>query len=59
MPRVLRCRYLDMASMLAGRWKDALDALSASPDPPERTRTDGAEVVTSLILDRSQPWSFE
>jgi hypothetical protein len=58
MPRVLRCRYLDMSSLLAGRWKRALDALDGSPPPPERARTDGAAVVTSSILDRTQPWSL-
>jgi hypothetical protein len=58
MPRVLRCRYLDMSSLLAGRWKRALDALAGSPPPPERARTDGAAVVTSSILDRTQPWSL-
>jgi hypothetical protein len=58
MPRFLRCRFLDMTSLLAGRWREALDALAASPPPPEQPRTDGAAVVTSWILDRSQPWSL-
>jgi hypothetical protein len=50
MPRVLRCRFIEMDAFLNGRWKDALDALAASPEPPERARTDGAGVVAEMIL---------
>ncbi len=49
MPRVLRCRFLDLTSLLAGRWRDALDAVLALPPPPARPRTDGAE-ITSLMV---------
>jgi hypothetical protein len=45
MPRVLRCAYLDQASLLAGHWLEALEALRAAPPPAERAGTDGAEVV--------------
>jgi hypothetical protein len=58
MPRVLRCRFIDLESLLAGRWHAALGELAASPPPPERPRTDGAEVVAALILNPSQPWSL-
>lgn len=52
MPRYLRCAYLDQESLFAGRWKAALEsALSAAP-PPERPRTDGAEVVAGMIANR-------
>jgi hypothetical protein len=52
MPRFLRCEYLDMESLLAGRWRDALDRLHRRPAPPERPRTDGARVVANMIRDR-------
>jgi L-arabinokinase len=58
MPRVLRCRFLDLESLLAGRWKTALDAVAAAPGPPVRPRTDGAAVVTRLILAPSHSWRF-
>ena len=50
MPRVLRCAFIDQDVLLAGRWRDALDALLASPPPPERPRTDGADVVAEMIV---------
>lgn len=49
MPRVLRCAYLDQASLLAGRWRAALDALLASLPPPEYPPTDGAEVAADRL----------
>ena len=49
MPRVLRCQFLDLPALLAGRWRDALDAVLASPPAPVRPRTDGAE-ITSLMI---------
>ena len=52
MPRFLRCEYLDLESLLAGRWRDALTRLLRQPPPPEQPRTDGAEVVADLIVDR-------
>jgi L-arabinokinase len=51
MPRYLRCEFLDQESLLAGRWRAALDRLVAQPAPPEHPRTDGAEVVAGMILD--------
>jgi L-arabinokinase len=52
MPRFLRCAHLDIASLLAGRWREALDRLSRQPPPPERPRTDGAAVAAELIAQR-------
>lgn len=49
MPRFLRCRFIEMEALAAGRWGAALDALMASPPPPERPRTDGAQVVAGMI----------
>lgn len=49
MPRVLRCAYIDQESLLAGRWRNALDSLLDAPPPPERPRTDGAEVIAGML----------
>jgi hypothetical protein len=52
MPRYLRCAPLDNASLLAGRWRDALDRAVAAPPPAERPRTDGAAVIAErMALD--------
>jgi hypothetical protein len=51
MPGFLRCRFIERDAFEAGRWKDALEGLAALPSPPERPRTDGAEVVARMILD--------
>ena len=52
MPRFLRVAYLDRERLMEGRWRDALDTLSARPAPPSEVRTDGAEVVARMILER-------
>jgi L-arabinokinase len=49
MPRYLRCAFIDSQSLLAGRWLTSLDALLAAAPPPERPRTDGADVVAERI----------
>jgi L-arabinokinase len=49
MPRVLRCRFLSQDDLLAGRWDEAIAAVLAQPDPPERWRLDGADVITDAI----------
>ena len=49
MPRVLRCRYIDQEALLAGQWRESLDALLASPPAPERPPTNGAEVAAAAI----------
>lgn len=51
MPRFLRCEYIDMDALLAGRWRDALDRLQQRPQAPEHPRTDGAEVVAEMTTD--------
>jgi hypothetical protein len=52
MPRYVRCRYLDQERLLAGQWREALDAVYAAPPAPERPPTNGAEVIANMILDR-------
>lgn len=53
MPAVLRCRFLDQESLLAGRWVATLDALLASPPAPERPPTNGAEIAATGLLQYS------
>ncbi len=50
MPRILRCRYLSQEDLRAGRWADAVRALSAQPIPREHPRVDGAEVAAQKIV---------
>jgi L-arabinokinase len=49
MPRYVRCRFIEPADLLAGRWKIALDGLSAQPAPPETMATNGAEVAAEVL----------
>ena len=49
MPRFVRCAYLDNAAVLTGRWRDAIEAAYGAPAPPERPRTDGADVVAAMM----------
>ncbi len=51
MPRVLRCRHLPPADLLAGRWGGAVRALLAQAEAPERPRTDGADAAATEILN--------
>jgi hypothetical protein len=49
MPRYLRCEYIDLASLLAGRWRESLDHVVQQPPPPERPDTQGARVVAEMV----------
>lgn len=49
MPRYLRCAFISNEELLAGRWAAAIEAAIGAPEPPERPRTDGAEVVADMI----------
>jgi len=51
MPRFLRCRFIEREAFEAGRWEEMLAALADDPPPPERPRTDGAEVAARMIAD--------
>jgi hypothetical protein len=51
MPRLLRCRYLATADLIAGNWGGAIDALLAQPQPAEQARVDGAAVAAAMILE--------
>jgi len=52
MPKYLRSAYIDMVALLAGRWRAALEAALAAPEPPQRPRTDGAVIVADMICAR-------
>ena len=52
MPRYLRCAYIERESLLAGRWRAALDAAVNSPAPLENPATNGADVVAEMIASR-------
>lgn len=52
MPRMLRCEFLSIDDLLAGRWLAALDRLLALPPPPARPPTNGAQVVADMIRHR-------
>lgn len=51
MPRYLRCQFIEIDDLLEGRWRAALDTLLSSPPPPERPRTDGAEVAARMMME--------
>ena len=47
--------HLERRPATQGAWEPALDAVLAQPDPPERPRVDGAEVVARRV--RRARWS--
>ena len=51
MPRMLRCRYLAQHDLVAGRWREAIEALLAQPPPAERPSVDGASIAADMILN--------
>jgi len=52
MPRYLRSAFIDNDALLGGRWRAALDAAVSAPAPPEKPRTDGADVIADMIVAR-------
>ena len=51
MPRFLRCEYIEVEALLAGRWQESLERLHRKLPPPERPGTNGAEVVAEMIVE--------
>ena len=49
-PRMLRCRYIDQADLLAGDWLNAVESLLAQEEPGPPMRVDGATVAAAAIL---------
>jgi L-arabinokinase len=52
MPRFLRCAHIELEELRAGRWLEGLTHVRELPPPPERPRTDGADVVAGMIRER-------
>ena len=50
MPRVLRSRYISQDDLIAGRWREPVEALVKQPLPSERPSTNGADVAAEEIL---------
>jgi len=50
MPRVLRCRYITQADLLAGRWSEHVEALLEQPAPPTTSMVNGADVAAQFLL---------
>lgn len=51
MSQFVRARFIEQQDLMAGRWREGLDALLAQPPTPVQARTDGAEVAADLLLD--------
>jgi hypothetical protein len=50
MPGLLRCRFIPQEDLLAGNWREAIDALLAQPEPRKQPRVDGASLAADQIL---------
>ena len=57
MPRYLRVAHLDNASLMAGRWRAAIDAAVNAPPPPVAPPTNGAAVVADMMAACSRAGS--
>jgi len=51
MPRYLRCEHLALDTFEAGAWAAALRTVTNLPPPPQKVRTDGADVVARMIAE--------
>lgn len=49
MPRVLRCAFIDQASLFAGKWRDALASATSQPAPLDRLAPNGAEIAAAFL----------
>jgi L-arabinokinase len=49
MPRFIRCEYIELEALLAGRWLESLERLHRKPPAPEHPETNGADVVAEMI----------
>ncbi len=49
MPAFVRCRFLPQEDLLAGRWREAVEAVLAQPAPPP-ARVDGAARAADAII---------
>jgi len=53
MPRMLRCRHIEQEDLLAGNWRDAIEALLSQEEPAGRPAIDGAPIIAAAILGLS------
>jgi len=51
MPAVLRCRRIERGALLAGHWRNDVEALLAQPAPTSTPATNGAAVAATAILE--------
>lgn len=51
LPRFVRSRFIPQDDLFAGRWRTALEALHGQEPPPERLRSDGADIAAEVIRD--------
>lgn len=49
LPRLVRSAFISHDDLFAGRWRRALEATLAQPDPPERMDPTGAEAAATVI----------
>ncbi|MEO7191623.1 MAG: hypothetical protein ABI051_11260 [Vicinamibacterales bacterium] len=49
LPEVVRSQFIEQDDLLAGRWRDALEALLAQPAPPPPPPLDGASVAAGIL----------
>jgi L-arabinokinase len=54
MPRMLRCGFVSVDDLRAGRWAAAIRGVLVQPEPDEQPRVDGAAVAAAAILDLSR-----
>lgn len=57
MPTLLRCRFIEQADLIAGRWKAALEALMRQAPAPRQVATDGARRAAAFIEDAVDSYS--
>lgn len=50
MPRYIRSRFISQRDLLAGRWREALNALVAQPAAAETMEVDGAQFCSERLL---------
>jgi hypothetical protein len=52
MPKMLRCRHIEQADLLEGRWREEIEPLLAQEEPAGRPAVNGAETAAARILER-------
>lgn len=50
LPRYVRAAYIPQDALLQGEWREAIDSLDRAARPPERPRTDGADVAALALV---------